>query len=136
MTAIRYETGAVVRNFRITAAEIRGDASIEEIRRLTCRIAKLEAERQWRPIETAPRDGTPILALTRSDLCSRLGRGDLGVWECIRVVVHYQGVTSSGFDPGWSVSAPVGYGIGRDNWFAGWLPLPATPVKDNVDAQD
>lgn len=74
-------------------------------------IAKLRAERQPRPIETAPRDGTEILAW-----CPR--QGQRGAW---RVVLYNPAVVT-----GWRTS---------DWWIAvtptHWMPLPAGPEVDD-----
>ena len=85
----------------------------------------------WQPIETAPKDRTPVLAAIHADLFPRIcpGRPDLERWNGQRVVIHHPGVCEDGFDMGWSVSAPVGCGIGCDNWFAGWMPLPQNPPQ-------
>lgn len=75
-----------------------------------------------RPMSEAPKDRTPILALTRSDLQSV--RGDLDRWSNKWVVVHHQGVACDGWDSGWNVNAPVGNGGLPDEWFVGWHSLP------------
>ena len=85
---------------------------------------------EWRDIATAPKDRTPILARIHDDLFPRIvgeGRSDLERWNGQRVAVHHPGLCEDGFDLGWGVSAPVGVGLGRDDWFAGWLPLPSAP---------
>jgi len=74
----------------------------------------------WRPIETAPRDGTPILALMRDDFSDERQTA----WNGLLVVLCHEGHTVSGFNRGWSVAAPVGYGGIPDNWLVGWQPLP------------
>lgn len=86
---------------------------------------------QWRDISTAPKDGTPVLAVIHSDLFPRAcpARPDLERWNGQIVVVHHPGILEDGFDIGWSVSAPVGVGLGRDDWFAGWMPLPPPPEQ-------
>ena len=85
---------------------------------------------EWRPMFEAPKDRTPILARIYDDLFPRVvgeARDDLERWNGQRVVVHHPGLCEDGYDLGWSVSAPVGFGIGRDDWFSGWLPLPPAP---------
>jgi hypothetical protein len=73
-------------------------------------------ERDWRPIETAPKDRTELLVLLRDDINHHAGR---------RFVALHPGVESDGFDIGWSIYPGQG-GI-PDEWIAGWMPLPAPP---------
>lgn len=89
---------------------------------------------EWRPMFEAPKDRTPILARIYDDLFPRVvgeARDDLERWNGQRVVVHHPGLCEDGYDLGWSVSAPVGFGIGRDDWFSGWLPLPPAPGAED-----
>lgn len=80
----------------------------------------------WRPMTSAPRDRTDILARTRPDVFpedhNRSG------WNNRNVVIRHEGIVNDDFDMGWSVAAPVGYGGMPDKWFVGWQPLPAPPV--------
>ena len=81
----------------------------------------------WRPIETAPRDGTPIWALIHSDLSIRFQLERLAAWNGRQIPLRHEGKTPSDYDLGWSVAAPLGYGGIPDSWVAGWMPLPPPP---------
>jgi len=98
-------------------------AAVNALPALTTRIRELEAEnirlKEWRPIETAPKDGSYILAV--------LGPTDNGhIGHLVGRVfsIRHQGQTPSGYDMGWSLFP--GYGGVPDCWLAGWLPLPDT----------
>ena len=80
----------------------------------------------WQPIETAPKDGTVIWAVLKNDLHTR-GRDDLDVWNGLQLPLRHRGITTSGFDGGWNIAAPVGHGGFPDCWIAGWMPLPPAP---------
>ncbi|MFT9323550.1 MAG: hypothetical protein ABF537_05225 [Acetobacter sp.] len=76
----------------------------------------------------APKDRTPILAKMRSDIYPE--SSNRSGWNGRHVVIRHEGILDDGFDMGWSVAAPVGYGGMPDEWFLGWQPLPAPPVVD------
>lgn len=82
----------------------------------------------WRPMSEAPKDRTPILARTRPDIYPE--SSNRSGWNARHVVIRHEGILDDGFDMGWSVAAPVGYGGMPDEWFLGWQPLPAPPVVD------
>jgi hypothetical protein len=73
----------------------------------------------WRPIESAPKDGTFILArVAKIDDDNR--------WAYLSgrcFVVRHEGQTPSGLDRGWSVYP--GLGGFPDWWLAEWAPIPA-----------
>lgn len=85
-----------------------------------------EAAQQWRPIDTAPRDGTPILVAMRHDIAAADDWRWAG-WNGRYVVVRHDGVMDGHYDMGWSVAAPVGQGGLPDSWMLGWMPLPPPP---------
>jgi hypothetical protein len=86
----------------------------------------------WRPISAAKKNGETIWAAFRSDLDVISGREDLKRWNGKQVPLRHQGLADDGFDIGWSLDAPVGYGGFPDDWIAGWLPLPANPGQQSL----
>lgn len=86
---------------------------------------KAADEAAWLPIESAPKDGTEILAKVRDDLYPAVKpeRPDLERWNGRWIVVYHPGILEDGFDLGWGVAAPVGHGGFPDAWFDGWTRL-------------
>lgn len=83
-----------------------------------------------RPMSEAKKDRSPVLAKLREDLAEHTGRADVyvaGLW----VVVRHPGVADDGFDTGWSLAGPFGYGGLPDDWFSGFVPLPDDNSYDN-----
>ena len=69
---------------------------------------------EWQPIESAPKDGTRILAITGKiddERWSNLSHREFVIWHL-------------GGDVGWSLYPGMGVG---DDWLAAWQPLPAPP---------
>jgi hypothetical protein len=85
---------------------------------------KALAEREWQPIETAPKDGTVIWAVLSHHL---------GLWNGLQLPLRHPGLAADGFDIGWNLAAPVGHGGFPDDWIAGWQPLPSPPVKETPE---
>lgn len=79
----------------------------------------------WRPIETAPKDGTAILAIVAKNETRHLGH-----LEGRAFVIRHEGFMRSGYDLGWAVFP--GYGGASDFLFSHWMPLPSPP-KDAGD---
>ena len=79
---------------------------------LLARIAELEAEREWRPIESAPKDGTRVLIYT----C----RGNPSTYEGVLIAEYVQ--TDDNGDRWWELDEG-----GRAMNPAGWKPLPEPP---------
>lgn len=75
---------------------------------------------QWRAISEAPRDRTPILAITGVIEDERYSH-----WSHRMFVIFHLGTTSNmGLDMGWSLFPGMGVG---DEWLAAWMPLPEPP---------
>lgn len=74
----------------------------------------------WQPMETARKDCSTVLAKTRDDLPEHCS-----LWRGKVMPVRHPGLASDGFDMGWNVSLPVGHGGFPDDWFVGWVELPA-----------
>lgn len=87
--------------------------------------AALREQDAWLPIETAPKDGTRILAILKNPIPKL--REDLRAWDGIPFVARHPGLADNGFDIGWNFAAPVGSGGFPDEWIAGWRPLPPPP---------
>lgn len=90
---------------------------------------------EWRTIDSAPKDGTPVLAKFRDDIFPGLRpeREDLAPWNGACAVLRHPGVyvhEGRTWDHGWNMAAPVGQGGFPDEWIAAWMPLPAPPVSE------
>ena len=76
---------------------------------------------EWRPIETAPKDGTFVLATVAPNESRHLGHHVGRMF-----VIRHEGVTSSGgYDLGWAVFP--GFCGAADHYFSHWMPLPEPP---------
>ena len=69
-------------------------------------------ERVWRPIESAPKDGTPVLLQLNEKPTNEGLRG-------LIIVAKNNGCLSM-----WQFAAPVGYAGIPDSWCYGWCELP------------
>lgn len=78
---------------------------------------------RWRPIEEARKDSTVILAALHDDLSERVQRPDLKRWNGVQIPLRHRGLAEDGYDEGWEVAAPLGYGGIPDAWIAGWMKL-------------
>lgn len=87
------------------------------------RHAPVTASPGWQPIETAPRDGTFIIAYTKAALPERW----MGMANRPFVVNHMGRTEVLGLDLGWSLFPGMGVG---DDWLEGWMPLPAAPEAE------
>lgn len=77
---------------------------------------------EWKPIETAPRDGTPILVF---DVSPHYGSEPRG---CTIMVVRFTAFHPSDYRaPGGYWDAP--YGPCRADDPRHWMPLPAPPLE-------
>jgi hypothetical protein len=107
-----------------TADEFRAEAAAL----LDC-LQQQDRLSQWQPIETAPRDGSPVILLLRDDIYPvlRPEREDLKPWNGIAAVMRSRGDVSA-----WCFAAPVGQGGFPDEWMVGWQPLPETPRTHSI----
>jgi hypothetical protein len=94
-------------------------AQKDTITRLTAELEKLRSALQWQPIETAPKDGTPILAREK-------GAGPAVYMMCT--------MWSGSELEGWRIPGARGWTNAR--WFhpTHWMHLPPPPaLKENSD---
>lgn len=80
-----------------------------------------------RSMGSAPKDGTPILARIRPDLMATYpyyNRSKPEACAGLFVVIRHPGLADDGLDIGWSLAGPFGFGLGLDDVFEGWWPLP------------
>jgi len=90
-----------------------------EIERLRARVAELEAAQAWRPIESAPKDGTHVLA---RDVPLGIRITNL---THPPMVVHWFDYIGDASLSGWYLSHGAGDGPAVSPTY--WLPLPAPP---------
>lgn len=101
----------------------RRDREAAEQRAATIKLALYASPAEpsgWRPMESAPRDRTYILAR----VAPRDGDDRWGYLSGRCFVIRHEERTPSGYDLGWSVFP--GFGGVSDDRFEGWLPLPPT----------
>lgn len=77
-------------------------------------------EEGWQPIESAPKDGSYILAIVAENESRHMGHLAGRMF-----VIRHEGRTVSDYDMGWAVFP--GYGGAPDSFFTHWMPLPSTP---------
>lgn len=51
-------------------------------------------------------------------------------WRGRQAPVWHEGYTASGYDMGWCIALPVGFGGIPDWWIDAWMPLPSPPEKE------
>jgi len=93
---------------------------------------------KWQDISRAPKDGTIVWAVLRSDIYPGLRpqREDLERWNGVQLPLRHPGVYEQDgktWDHGWDVAAPVGSGGFPDEWIAGWQPLPKPPTTEGSE---
>lgn len=88
----------------------------------------------WRSIDSAKKNGSPVLLLLKDPIPARSDDEHLHILDGAQFVGRHPGLTRSGFDSGWNFSAPVGYGGIPDYWIEGWMPLPPPPGAGGTTA--
>jgi hypothetical protein len=105
---------------RALHAEARAEQFMKE--RDTALLALASSRDGWRTFESAPKDGSYILAVVAP------GRGRHLEYHAGRVfVIRYEGLTRTDH-MGWAVYP--GFGGASDHDFTHWMPLPPPPVKE------
>jgi len=94
--------------------------------------APSSANKEWQPIENAPRDGTIIWVCFRNDLDQNGRNMDLKPWNGLQLPLRMRYPWGSDYTSvswGWDIAAPIGRGGFPDRWIAGWIPLPEAPTS-------
>lgn len=104
-------------NSQVAVLDARGARCLDlatEVDALMARVAQLEAERQWLPIESAPKDGT-VIALRRGQS------------------VHSGRWARGTYTTGWlSLDSDAVFAFGKINPPTHWMPLPPPPTQGEV----
>lgn len=83
----------------------------------------------WLPMADAPKDRTIVIAMIRPDLAEAYpAHAHLHRQAGLQMVVRHPGLGDDGFDVGWNLAGPFGYGGWLDDFFAGYKPLAQTAV--------
>ena len=91
------------------------------------RIGELEAGREWKPIATAPKDGTVLQVAWRAEPCKEDPTGQR--WE--QTTARWATVLSVDVEPGYWVLAVTGDYCNDDEVNpTHWMPLPDAPKGD------
>ena len=77
----------------------------------------------WVSMDSAPKDGTPVLLKFKDDLSAYKK-------DSLFAGIQFVG-RSYGNIMEWSFAAPVGVGGFPDNWLEGWQPLPSPPKENS-----
>ena len=102
------------------------DVLIEECERLRADLTALRASLQWQPIETAPRDGMPVLLY----YVNPGGQSEMGMWRSeIRV-------GRGEVRQGWRYLRSHSATYDLDHQPTHWMPLPAPPIPAGSIAKD
>lgn len=128
-------------------------STANEVRKLRARVAELEAAGEWQSIETAPRDGTQVLAVCVNNCSGPCAYTDTDPSGRLCLYhAHAEGLshTDDGFaliqwGGGWSDTWEDGGGCMPDFWFVcgtefeqvanptHWMPLPSPPKETPHD---
>jgi len=92
------------------------DAAFKRVAELEAENKRLREANQWKPIESSPRDGTPVLCRFKD-----MGKDEL--FSNLFAVLRFTGPYTM-----WGYAGPVGHGGFPDSWLEVWMPLPEPPV--------
>lgn len=84
---------------------------------------------EWQPIETAPTDGTHILAYGKV-FNARDDEDEIITTVYCDGEVYYEGI---GLGPRWALVAIVVWVEGDDFYPTHWMPLPKPPIMEKTD---
>lgn len=105
-------------------------------------VERLREALTLRPMNTAPKEDRAIIwAKFKDDMAPYNGRTDQPDWHTRWqgrwAPVRHEGITHpGGYDMGWSIALPVRHVGLSDEWFEGWLPLPARAVLSSPVQKD
>jgi len=80
----------------------------------------------WRSMDTARKNGRPVLGLFKQTFAPPCGDHAVERWGGTQIVMRHPGLADDGYDCGWNL-INGGCGGFPDEWFEGWMPLPLPP---------